>query len=64
MPQPYKLAEDRQDELALTTEFFIDAPDGRMSVRLPNFIARKEQERLAAVVVSALNVDVRYRKGQ
>jgi hypothetical protein len=51
----YTLAEDRLDELALTTEYFIDTPIGRLSVRMPNFITRKEQEKIVAKIVKSLN---------
>ena len=64
MPQPFKLAEDRLDDMAVTTEFFIDSTPGvldvgRLSVRMPNFIRRAEQERLAKVIVAALNADAK-----
>jgi hypothetical protein len=62
MNQTFKLAEDVIDDLGFTTEFFIDGPSHRASVRLPNYIGRKEQERLAGIIVSALNVDARYQE--
>jgi hypothetical protein len=41
--------------LALTTEYFIETPKGRMSVRMPNFIRQEEHDARLRVIVLALN---------
>ena len=51
----YKQAEQVIDTERWTTEFFIDTPNGRMSVRMPNFLSNAEQQRRVKVVVEALN---------
>src|SRR5208283_394279 len=55
MAKGYKQAEQVIDTERWTTEFFIDTPDGRMSVRMPNFLSNAEQQRRVKVVVEALN---------
>jgi len=55
MAKSYLLAEQIIDGERWTSEFFIDTPDGRMSVRMPNFLSNAEQQRRMKVIVEALN---------
>ena len=49
------LEENRLDNLALTREYFVRTPDGRMSVRMPEFVGQREQLRRMRLVLRALN---------
>jgi hypothetical protein len=51
----YTLAENRLDDMALTREYFIDTPNGRMSVRLPEFLTMAEHSRRLRIIVDSLN---------
>jgi hypothetical protein len=51
----FKAAEVVTDSMTICTEFFIDTPDGRMSVRMPNFVSYAEQQHRIKVMVGALN---------
>jgi hypothetical protein len=52
----YKLAEHRDyDGFGTTTEYFINTPDGRMSVRMPNFISQSEHDKRLQAILKALN---------
>jgi len=51
--KPYTVAEETTD--GVLREFFIDTPDGRMSVKVPNFLSYAEQKRRIGVMVGALN---------
>lgn len=51
----FRIEESKLDDLALTREYFISTPDGRMSVRMPEFIGQAEQGRRIGVIVRALN---------
>ena len=51
----YQLAENRRDDLAVTREYFIETPCGRMSVRMPEFLSMQEQLRRMKVIVDSLN---------
>lgn len=51
----YKLDEARQDDLAISTEYFISTPKGRMSIRIPNFVNREEHDDRVGAIVLALN---------
>jgi hypothetical protein len=53
--KPYTVAEEVVDDLAICTTFFIDTPDGRMAIRIPNFVSYAEQKRRIGVMVGALN---------
>lgn len=55
MAKGYKQAEQIFDTERWTTEIFMDTPDGRMSVRMPNFLSIAEQKRRMKVIVDALN---------
>ena len=55
MAEGYRLAEQVIDTERWTTEIFMDTPDGRMSVRMPNFLSNAEQQRRMKVIVEALN---------
>ena len=50
----YKLAENV--EHFATTEYFIDTPDGRMSIRMPQPPISAEAKRRLKAIVDALNV--------
>ena len=51
----YSLGENRLDSLAVTREYFIDTPHGRMSVRLPEFLSMAEHSRRLRIIVDSLN---------
>jgi len=51
--KPYTVAEETTD--GVIREFFIDTPDGRMSIKVPNFLSYAEQKRRIGVMVGALN---------
>lgn len=55
MHKPYKLGESLDHAVGLSTEFFIDTPNGCMSVRMPHFVSTEEQQRRLKVIVAALN---------
>lgn len=55
MAKGYSQAEQIFDTERWTTEIFMDTPDGRMSVRMPNFLSLTEQNRRMKVIVDALN---------
>jgi hypothetical protein len=51
--KPYVLAEETTD--GVIREFFVDTPDGRMSIKVPNFLSYAEQKRRIGVMLGALN---------
>jgi hypothetical protein len=55
MAKDYTQAEQVMDTERWTTEFYMDTPDGRMSVRMPNFLSNVEQQRRMKVIEGALN---------
>ena len=55
MAKGYTQAEQIFDTERWTTEIFMDTPDGRMSVRMPNFLSIAEQKRRMKVIEDALN---------
>jgi hypothetical protein len=55
MAKGYTQAEQVMDTERWTTEFYMDTPDGRMSVRMPNFLSNAEQQRRMKVIEDALN---------
>jgi len=55
MAKGYKQAEQVLDAERWVTEFYVDTPNGRMSVRMPNFLSNAEQKRRMKVIVEALN---------
>ena len=55
MAKGYTQAEQVMYTERWTTEFYMDTPDGRMSVRMPNFLSNAEQQRRMKVIEDALN---------
>ena len=50
--------EDVVDPLAICTEYFLETPNGRMRLHMPNVLQRKEQLRRCKIIESALNRDL------
>jgi hypothetical protein len=57
MAKNYARAEQVMDTERCTTEFYMETPDGRMSVRMPNFLSNAEQQRRMKVIEEALNAE-------